>query len=533
MGDHTSKNGDLGKEEWHRVSYKDKRRSSQGSSEIPVTKFFVANIPEGCRPWDLADVMRGFGDLFRVFIAKKRNKEGERFGFVSYKGVKNVNEMEKSMQNVKMGKWTLKINVAWFAKENKSFSFRKKDQDGLRSENPKPRNIFSTFSGSNVQKGVSFKDILKGQSAQSTDRHQVEEIALDDSYLGISRVFKRALVARCSNLNILNSIYSILGESDRHVSFLQYLGGLNMLLVFNDEHEAGFFLRNKSIWEGWFSSLEMWIGQSIPFERVAWVGLFGIPLHLASAEVVNKVGAKIGKLVSPSVAKESDVNKSMECVGVLVGDGERVKKVFSLRWRNKIFRVWVEEKLIDWCPPCGTIKFSSRNNSEPQDKSNEDVQIEEGEIVSKEATGGSEGVQSPPLRFSSPPTKKKGKKHNGGMSKNNREWSFGVGSDSSRPKKRPREDYSLVVMEDMEGQNDGEDLSDKERTKEVGVSSDVVVDNASSLDHGKDKVQVSVSMEMEVEETIKFGKDLAVNLEGNNEKIEQALAGEGINAGYQ
>ncbi|MFS8013130.1 putative RNA recognition motif domain, nucleotide-binding alpha-beta plait domain superfamily [Helianthus anomalus] len=51
-----------------------------------VTKFYVANIPDGCRPWDLASFLGNYGEIAGSFIAKKRSKEGLKFGFVSFRG---------------------------------------------------------------------------------------------------------------------------------------------------------------------------------------------------------------------------------------------------------------------------------------------------------------------------------------------------------------------------------------------------------------------------------------------------------------
>ncbi|KAJ0509538.1 putative RNA recognition motif domain, nucleotide-binding alpha-beta plait domain superfamily [Helianthus annuus] len=47
-----------------------------------VCKFYVSNIPLGCRPWDLANAFRGFGEIVGAFIAKKKDKLGKTFGFV-------------------------------------------------------------------------------------------------------------------------------------------------------------------------------------------------------------------------------------------------------------------------------------------------------------------------------------------------------------------------------------------------------------------------------------------------------------------
>ncbi|KAF5769330.1 hypothetical protein HanRHA438_Chr14g0657581 [Helianthus annuus] len=85
----------------------------------------------------------------------------------------------------------------------------------------------------------------------------------------------------------------------------------------------------KEIWSPWFSRLDPWRGQTLPLERVAWLKMSGIPLHLFDSEDL-------------SVSK----------VGVLVGSSNRIKEEASLRWRDRTFRVWVEEDQEIWVPDC-------------------------------------------------------------------------------------------------------------------------------------------------------------------------------------
>ncbi|MFS8004741.1 putative RNA recognition motif domain, nucleotide-binding alpha-beta plait domain superfamily [Helianthus anomalus] len=77
-----------------------------GKDGVKTVKFFVANIPEGCRPWDLASLLQDFGEISGTYIARKRNKEGLKFGFVSFKGVKDWKEQEKRLRGLKLGQNT-------------------------------------------------------------------------------------------------------------------------------------------------------------------------------------------------------------------------------------------------------------------------------------------------------------------------------------------------------------------------------------------------------------------------------------------
>ncbi|PWA73391.1 reverse transcriptase domain, Reverse transcriptase zinc-binding domain protein [Artemisia annua] len=71
-----------------------------------------------------------------------------------------------------------------------------------------------------------------------------------------------------------------------------------------------------------FTSVTRWTGQSFGFERLAWLKVKGVPLHLLTNEVVDDVGGLFGKVVHKATIEESDVDLSYEYIGVLLGDEE-------------------------------------------------------------------------------------------------------------------------------------------------------------------------------------------------------------------
>ncbi|KAJ0520836.1 putative RNA recognition motif domain, nucleotide-binding alpha-beta plait domain superfamily [Helianthus annuus] len=83
-----------------------------------ITKFFVARLPERCNSKDITDTLGPFGSIEGVYVARKREKQGFHFVFVSFKGVKDVVDLEKTMRNVRMGSYRLFINIAKFSQEN-------------------------------------------------------------------------------------------------------------------------------------------------------------------------------------------------------------------------------------------------------------------------------------------------------------------------------------------------------------------------------------------------------------------------------
>ncbi|MFS7980195.1 putative RNA recognition motif domain, nucleotide-binding alpha-beta plait domain superfamily [Helianthus anomalus] len=295
-----------------------------------ITKLFVSNIPQGCRPWDLADAFRAFGDIAGSFIAKKKDKEGRSFGFVSFKGVRNVDELLARLSNMKLGGNKLIINVALFAKENGNLKSSGLGGDTVppkgKSAAGKPTGGISTVRGANnVQPGVSFLDILTNKS------HAIRE----EDVIDIDP----------SELRFLKTFISSAGLEDARI---QYLGGLTVLISFLNEDSPKRFFDDKEVWSKWFSSLDPWLGQSLPYERLAWVSVLGVPPHLLSKAVFDAIGNRYGKVVFSSQFSVSDGNLSFDRMGILLGSGNRINGSLSLRWQDKKYKVWVIEENNHW-----------------------------------------------------------------------------------------------------------------------------------------------------------------------------------------
>ncbi|KAM0007869.1 hypothetical protein Hdeb2414_s0004g00137611 [Helianthus debilis subsp. tardiflorus] len=131
---------------------------------------------------------------------------------------------------------------------------------------------------------------------------------------------------------------------------LSYLGGLYMLVKFEDEVSCVNFMTDHSCWKDWFSILDPWDNQSLPFERLAWVKVLGVPMHLADNDVLNNIAEQFGKIVHGSQLEAEDGNLSVSWIGLLVGEGVRIQDQVTLRWKNKQFRVWVEEVINELVP---------------------------------------------------------------------------------------------------------------------------------------------------------------------------------------
>ncbi|KAM0049545.1 putative RNA recognition motif domain, nucleotide-binding alpha-beta plait domain superfamily [Helianthus debilis subsp. tardiflorus] len=269
-----------------------------------IIKLFVSNLPDGCTPWELRKCLEAFGDMWVRMLQEKETKNGCRFGFASFKDVRDKPEFLKSLRGVKMGDFKLKINVARFAAEN---SGRHVDQSAKKYEAIATR--YQAFNGANnLRDARSYREVVgksNSMAGSSSDHAVMEEgirvreksIVVPDRTGAFNDLIGMALVGRTVDLETLVDFDKLLRIAKLSVTNLQYLGGLSLLISFSDADSAKVFMDAKEVWGPWFSKLDFWSGQSLPLERVAWLKLCGIPLHLLDPVVLGLVGDSFGKLL--------------------------------------------------------------------------------------------------------------------------------------------------------------------------------------------------------------------------------------------
>ncbi|KAJ0693496.1 putative RNA recognition motif domain, nucleotide-binding alpha-beta plait domain superfamily [Helianthus annuus] len=367
-----------------------------------IIKFFVTNLPEGCTPWELRRSVEDYGDVTGTYVARKRDKQGSRFGFVSFAGVRDCQELLKLLGGVRMGDFKPKFNVARFAVENSGGSVEKEGKGhNLRHAGQ------NCFGGSfNVRDVRSYKEVVGSSSFGSGQVKQVTEQKVDDKVIVVPdrtgafrNLHELALVGRARNLEALIDFDRLLKIAKVVVANFQYIGGLSLLITFHDEDSKTRFLDLKETLNLWFSKLDTWSGQSLPPERVAWLKLHGIPLHLLESDVLSQVGERFGKVLFVPKSFEEDHDLSVARVGVLVGSSKRIREEVTLRWKDRSFRIWVEEDPVDWIPDCFGRDSDSVSEGAPSSEYSptDGMQVSgNGAFVEAQGTGNDGGAEKLP-----------------------------------------------------------------------------------------------------------------------------------------
>ncbi|KAM0026259.1 hypothetical protein Hdeb2414_s0020g00556051 [Helianthus debilis subsp. tardiflorus] len=275
--------------------------------------------------------------------------------------------MERALSGTKTGGCKLKANVAKFAAENRGLfcddrSMKVQKKKETETNHGHQYGFSKNQVNVNQKGGKSFRDLFTGDKPAgepSVGRYVGRSVDVPGDTMAFKDEFGKALVGRCVDLPTLNLLNKLLLDSGVGGVCLSYLGGLHILLKFPDEVSCSSFVTNNNLWNKWFAILDVWLGQSLPFERIAWINMIGVPIHLAVDSVHDSIASRFGKVIHGSNRSVADSDLSVNCVGVLVGEGARINEQVDLRWDNKSYRVWVEEEVTGWVPDCLDVDDTS------------------------------------------------------------------------------------------------------------------------------------------------------------------------------
>ncbi|KAJ0535306.1 hypothetical protein HanIR_Chr09g0429271 [Helianthus annuus] len=196
--------------------------------------------------------------------------------------------------------------------------------------------------------GRSYSDVI----CNSDPVNDSQPIKVDDNVLAFMHWYDVAVVGKVVDFPALTNLKIFMREKGKVRMRIKYIGGLHIMLIFENEDERNAFVDDSVAWKQWFSTLEKWNGQSFQKERIAWLKIHGVPFNLVLNQVFDVIGTRFGKVVQPAQVSDEDVDFSYVMIGVLCNRDSRINDKVHLHWRGSLISVWVEEETGEWIPEC-------------------------------------------------------------------------------------------------------------------------------------------------------------------------------------
>ncbi|GAU30343.1 hypothetical protein TSUD_212000 [Trifolium subterraneum] len=302
--------------------------------------FFITNFPEDCTGENLWEVFARFGRLGDVYIPKKVDKWGRRFGFVKYREVKEVEVLSKSLQDVWVGSFKLRVNKSRFNRNEEK-----------RNNTPNQPVQFgqSERGEGGVQLGRSFKSALVvniGVREAAEDRvANAEEVLnvevdaltlkeLETSFVGVLAV--EVEVRRIKTILYMEG-YANISATD--------MGRNKVLLHSSKPGELEALCKAKTDWLCYyFKEVIPWSPSNFADNRVTWVKVFGIPLHAWGDNLFKAIGGKYGEFLDYDNITASRAKLDVARLKISTSFRGYVDESVKIKVLGVVYTIWVVEE---------------------------------------------------------------------------------------------------------------------------------------------------------------------------------------------
>jgi hypothetical protein len=293
-----------------------------------TTSFFFTNFPEDATTGDLWKIFQGFGRVGEVYIPKKLDKRGRRFGFVKFKDVLDVEELGDRLKEVWCGTFKLWVNLSRFVRTERVDAIQKPSpsRQELRVEEAKS--------------GRSFRSALLG-GARSKEL-KVISVRVNEE---LCKEIQGGVVGKLAREKDVRRIQTILFMEGYKSISVTHMGGNMALLRSPVEGDVPRLLRSKNeCLQYFFSDLKPWNPGMLPTHREVWVQVYGIPLHIWGETFFKQLGNNLGDFLDFDEETARMARFDVARVKIRSTSWAFIDAVQKVEVEGAMFDIWVVEE---------------------------------------------------------------------------------------------------------------------------------------------------------------------------------------------
>ena len=351
-------------------------KSAYGTGD--ATTFFFSNFSNGFGELDMHKIFQKWARVKEVFIARRLNKGGRRFGFVRFFEVGNAARLEKELDQIFIGNVKLHVNVPRYRRhvpESRVYKFppvvphpesRRRGGEGqaeVRRERKKA--IWVKKKGEE-----SYAEIVRGGPRQAWKGPTFS------AQKQILPWMEASVVGQLRAELDLDQLREEFLKGGLSTVFLRSLGdNLVMLMPREGESMQALIKLNKEWFESVFTSFEPWSEKCIASHKVVWVRCYGLPLSLWNKECFSKVVGDKASLVSIGKATLLWENLEYAILQVRMPKSQSVRMAVDMKINNNLYNILLEEEVI--CGNRGSCRCNCDDVGSSDSVSSSETYVEE------------------------------------------------------------------------------------------------------------------------------------------------------------
>ncbi|KAK2420192.1 zinc finger CCCH domain-containing protein [Trifolium repens] len=355
-----------------------------------ATSFFFTNSPEEVKEEDLWKRFARYGRVGEVYIPKKVDKQGRRFGFVKYRDVKDSTEavdLLRSISDIWFGSFKLRVNRSRFQKN----SHNELKQTQVISKR-------SIVSGEGVV-GNSYKGALVGTSKAaiseipvpvvvSTPKQQIVwEVEVEEEVLA---KLGEAYVGYLTEDREAGTLQNQLRMDGFHNLKVCSLGFAKIVLWSDKAGEVKELVETVGWWCSLFERLVPWSPLLTSNNRAIWIRCFGIPLHAWGTDLFRALAFKFGRFIEVDVSSKNMVRCDFARIRILTSEKRIIDSSLSVKVKGCLYEIRIVEETGGWSEGIGGLSGNEGEGGEVSSKASSDGGISVEAVVEGLSESGSD-----------------------------------------------------------------------------------------------------------------------------------------------
>ncbi|KAK2401162.1 hypothetical protein QL285_050778 [Trifolium repens] len=292
-----------------------------------TTSFFITNFPEESTTGDLWKLFLKYGRVGEVYIPKKLDKRGKRFGFVKFKEVEDVEELTERLRDVWVGSFKIWVNRSRFA--------RSENKEEQPQQTPATR---PAQPAGERRHRRSFKTALleNGESSEVIKVPVNEELCKELRGSVVGRLARERNVKRIQTTLFMEGFPSI---------SVTHMGDNKVLMRSPVEGDVERLMKSKNeCLKYYFSELKPWNPGLTAAQREVWVQIYGIPVHIWGDDLFKLVGKQFGVFLDYDEETARMKRLDVARIKILSTVWASIDVVLKVEVEGLFFDLWVVEE---------------------------------------------------------------------------------------------------------------------------------------------------------------------------------------------
>ena len=322
---------------------------------------------------DLWFHFKRWGDVRELFISKKRNKMGRRYGFVRFKGVSDVRALERQLDNLVVGGLKLFVNVPKYDRDmgrpapTRTEFIPQEVGSSQRLSPPQlpphhqraPAPLYATVLRRDIRTPKQRRHVENVSSGQGWSQSSAHINIPEETKPWLSE----AWVGRVKNMSSFDKVEDELSWELGAEIVPKYLGDdMTLLLGLLDTKAEEMVNEEAQSGTTPFYSLEKWNPNIRTGHRLTWALCWGIPLVAWDIEYFRKIVAAIGDLVE--VDDDVEELRRLDWARMLIRTSRRpsLQHTVNLHISKEVHQVHIVEEAtpnVRKCTCSGRSNFGS------------------------------------------------------------------------------------------------------------------------------------------------------------------------------